>query len=125
MQLRMLAFPFSSLRVSPQHLHPNPVGIPPLHPQPHLQGACLAGMDPAAQGMAHPAESGQGQWERDGKEGGRTGGVCAQRLLEVVGTADKGRAAPAGIYEAALSIQGDEQSSFPGCCCNCSPLPTK
>lgn len=50
-----------------------PCGIPPLHPQPHLQGACLAGTDPAAQGMAHPAESGQGQWERDGKEGAGQG----------------------------------------------------
>lgn len=33
-------------------------------------------------------------------------------LVEVVGTAHKGTAAPAGIYEVVLSLQGDEQSFF-------------
>lgn len=38
---------------------------------------------------------------------------CVLRgVVEVVGTAHKGTAIPPGIYEAALSLQGDEQSFF-------------
>lgn len=49
-------------------------------------------------------EAEPGEWE------------CVLRaLLEVVGTAHKGTAAPAAIYEAALSLQGDEQPFSPGC----------
>lgn len=48
------------------------------------------------------------------KEAEQGGWECVLRgLLEVVGTAHKGRAVPAGIYEAALSTQGDEKPFFP------------
>lgn len=108
----MLVSPFSSLRVSPQHLHPNPVGFHLSIPSPALsplQGACLPGIYPAA-GTSSKIWTGsvEKRWKRRGQNG-----ECVLRgLVELGGTADKGRAVPAGIYGAALSTQGDEQSFF-------------
>lgn len=64
--------------------------------------------------------------EVEKEEGERGEWECVLRgLVQVVGTAGKGRAAPAGIHEAAVSTQGDEQPFPPGCWCSCSPLPTE